>query len=1070
MKRRKGTYAKLLFRDVRSTIARFLSILSIFAVGVGFLGGLIATMPDMQLTVDNYYDETNMFDLYFKGTMGLTEDDLESVRNLDYVEDVTPAYVTDLTMVNSVGSYVTRIYGLDINDENLVNNFVLTEGRLPQNSSECLICCPNSYTSDYYVGETFTISEDNRDYDELEDTYAFTELTAVGIISLPYYISIEGESSTVGTGSVELVMYVLPEAYTLDVYTDFYLTLEGASEMDSFSDEYTDYVDEYAEKLEAFGLERSQIRYDSIVQEAQSELNSAREEYDSSVVQAESELEEARGELDDGWTELEQARQELADAESQLTNAQNQINSALAQLNSSIASAQSELASSLNAASESQKAAARIQVDESFAEYQNELNSQRSQLEANKELMDEDDYAAASAQLDAAQAELDASKEASYNEACTQIDAAIEAQRAAAQAQIDANRSAGLAQIYQSQAELNQQIEEYNTGLAQLSESEAELQSGETEYAEAQSEAETSLAEALEEIENAQQEIDSLEMPEWYIFDRSDTVGFSSYKSNSEKVDAIARIFPIFLFFVAALVALTTMTRLIEEERLQIGTLKALGYSDGSILGYYIGYSAIACLAGSIAGIFIGFKSLPGIIVNAYSMMFTAPKTEMPFHFGYAVVIISVALVCSVGATLWACLSQLREKPATLMQPQAPKAGKRILLERIGFIWKPMKFTHKVTARNIFRYKKRFFMTVIGIAGCTALLLCSFGLRDSIHGIVDLQFGEIYHYNFMLYTSEPDMAENDPIISEVLETSPYIDGTLSLHYEAGYVESDGTSISVSLVVPRDISALSDFVTLRERVSGNPISFDENSVILTEKLCETLDISVGDTVSIRNVDGKTVPVTVTGICENYVTSYAYIGTDAFFDAFGEAPEYTMVWGMMNDSSSEARDAVSSALLMSDNALSVSFTESIRESFENTVKSIDYIVIVLILAAGTLAVIVLYNLTNINICERKKELATIKVLGFHEGEVISYIYRETNILCLIGIAVGLDLGIWLHRMVVLTAEIDSIMFGRSIYPMSYVYATVVTVVFMLLVELVMLKKLRNIDMVESMKANE
>lgn len=1070
MKHGRHTYAKMLCRGVRSTFARFLSILAIFAVGVGFLGGLIATTPDMQLTVWDYYKDTNMFDLYFKGTLGITEDDLESVRELNYVQDATPAYVTDVTLENSVGSYVTRIYGLDINDENLVNNFVLKEGRLPQNENECLICVPNSYSSSHFLGETYRISEENKDYSELTDTYNFTELTAVGIIDLPYYISIESETSTAGTGSVQLVMYVLPEAYNMDVWTDIYLTLAGASEINCFSDEYSDYVQSCADELEKFGLERSDIRYGKVKASAQEDLDEAWDDYNSSKADAEAELADARTELDDGWAQLADARAGLDDALAQLTDAQNQIYSASAQLNSTIAAAQAQLDASLAAAAAEQKEAARAQVEETFAPYQESIDAQKAQLEAGKDLMSEADYQAALSVIENSQAELDASKAAALYAAHEQIDAAIEQQRSASQAEIDSARASGLAQIAQNQALLDEMTQEYNDGLRQADDSEAELIDAEADYAQTKQEADGELSDAFEELSSAQEEIDEIDMPEWYIFDRADTVGYSSYKSNSEKIAAIAKVFPIFLFFVAALVALTTMTRLVEEERMKIGTLKALGFSDGSILGYYLGYSALACLTGSVIGISIGFKTLPPVIANAYTMMFTTPRTKMPFHFGYAIVIISIALVCSLAATLAACLSQLREKPSSLMQPQAPKAGKRIFLEHIRFIWNPMKFTHKVTARNILRYKKRFFMTVCGIAGCSALLVCAFGLRDSIHDIVDLQFGEIYKYNFTMYLKESDADKTDPSITGTISDSPYIESTLCLHSESGYIYCGGESRSANLVVPEDTEALSEFVTLRKRTSGETITFDENSVILTEKLCEQLGISEGDTVTVRNAGGRSAEVKVTGICENYITSYAYIGREAFFDAFGSGLEYKMVWGKMSDSSPQARNSVSSELLLSDNVLGVSFSENIRESFENTVESIDYIVIVLIFAAGVLAVIVLYNLTNINICERKKELATIKVLGFHENEVASYIYRETNILCLIGVAVGLLLGIWLHRFVVLTAEVDSVMFGRSIYPMSFVYAAAVTIAFMLLVELIMLAKLRKIDMVESMKANE
>lgn len=930
-------------------MARFLSIVSIFAIGVGFLSGLVATTPDMQLTAREYYNDTNTFDLYFKAGLGITEEDLEAVRNLDFVKNASPAYVTDLTMENNSSSCVVRIYGMDLDDPELVNNFVLTEGRLPENAGECLICTPNAYAGAHSIGEKYTISAENQNYDERGDTYAFDSLTVVGKIDLPYYLSIESEPSTVGTGSVNVIMYVPAEAYTLEVYTDIYLTIDGLDKLDCFSDAYENEVEKYSEKLETLGLERCQLRYDELYSDAKSELD------------------DARAELDDGWKEYEDAK---ADADKELSDARA------------------------------------------------ELDDARAQIDDNR------------AQIEAARASM---PEAMFNAAM-------------------------------------------GAALAELDAAEADLNEGERDYEKAKADADKELSDALAELEDAeaeladaQKELDDLEVPEWYIFSRDDTMSFTSFKSNSEKIAAIAKVFPLFLFFVAALVALTTMTRLVEEERIQIGTLKALGYSDASILGYYVGYSIIACITGSVIGSAAGFQVLPIVVINAYRMMFVLPNILTPMRPGYSAVIISAALICCIAATLAACLSQLREKPSTLMLPRVPKAGKRIFLERISFIWKRLKFTHKVTARNIFRYKKRFYMTVLGIAGCSGLLLCAFGIRDSIQDIVKLQYDEINNYNFTLYMKESGIQDTDPVLREAL-SSPLLEDTLCLHSESGHVEFDDESMSATIALPKDTGSLKDFVTLRERKTGEEIPFDDNSVVITEKLCETLGISVGDRVILRDADGRSAEVTVTGICENYVMGYVYIGHDAFADAFGIEPEYAQLLGRMSDQSADARDELSTELLISDNVLAISFSQTIRESFENTVQSIDYIVIVLIIAAGTLAIIVLYNLTNINICERKKEMATLKVLGFHEREVASYIYRETNILCLIGIALGLLLGIWLHHFVILTAEIDSVMFGRSVYAMSFVYATAVTIFFMALVDLIMLKKLRGIDMVESMKANE
>ena len=469
-------------------------------------------------------------------------------------------------------------------------------------------------------------------------------------------------------------------------------------------------------------------------------------------------------------------------------------------------------------------------------------------------------------------------------------------------------------------------------------------------------------------------------------------------------------------------------------------------------------------------GIVIGFKLFPTVISNAYSMMYIQPPLETVFWWNYAVIIILIAIACTTAATLFACVEQLSEKPASLMLPRAPKAGKRILLERIGFIWSRMKFTHKVTARNIFRYKKRFFMTVFGIAGCCALLVTGFGLRDSIGDIVNKQFNELYKYNLLLYLENDGDAQNDKIVNDFLNNSNYVESYAEIHSESGYIESDGESKSVEIYVPKNTSQLTEQINLRIRKTGEPVPFDDDSLVLTEKLCETLGIKIGDTVTVRNIDGENSEFTVSGITENYVTAYAFMSESVYREIFGKAPEYSNVLITLTDEADEMRDDISSQLLESDNVMYIQFSSAIEESFTNSLKKIDYIVVVLILAAGALAVIVMYNLTNINICERKKELATIKVLGFHEGEVASYIYRETAILSIIGTLAGFVLGIFLHKFVIAASEVDMIMFGREIYPLSYVFSAAVTLMFTVIVDLIMLRKLNSIDMVESMKANE
>lgn len=1096
----KHTYIKLLLRSVKKTRARFLSIMAIVAVGVCFLSGLMATSPDMELTVDTQYDETNFFDINIKGSLGLTDDDISALEELDYVETVMPASVTDVVMSTDTGDYVTRIYGVPLDwydGDSFINKFELVEGRMPENETECLIASPNGYSGDIHEpGEVYIISEDNKDYEDRADTYAFDGLTVVGIVTTPYYMSVESEPSTVGTGTIGLVMFIYPECYSLDAYTDVFLTVEGAREMDSFSDEYERFIEDIQKKLEDFGIGRGEIRTSQVRNEAQEALDEARAEYEDAEAEAEEKLADARQELDDGWVELENGKTELEESKQALTNSQAEVDNAVNALINEVAAQKSGLYARIEAAAQPMYDAALAEIEaqeqagrEQIAAGQAQVDAQRAALEeqerqlleaeeAGYPVSDEDKSAiqAGKARLDAAQAEIDAQTAALEQQiaaAKAQLDegfrAEINNQYNNALVTIDTAASQGWTEIGAAQSQIDEGWKQVAEGEQEITDSEAELVSAEEAYEEAKAEAEAELSDARAEIDDAQKQIGDIEDAQWYIFGREDTVSFSGYKANIEKVEAIAQVFPVFFFLVAALVALTTMTRMVEEERTQIGTLKALGYSNGSIMFYYIGYSVLASLAGAAVGLAVGFKTLPAVIANAYSMMYTLPKTMIPFRWDYAFVIAPLGVGCTTAATLAACLSQLREKPSTLMLPRAPKAGKRVLLERIGFIWKRMSFTWKVTVRNIFRYKKRLFMTVFGVAGCCALLVTGFGLRDSIQDIVRLQFDEIYKYNLSLYLKEDDSARA-PAVRDFLADSAQVEGSVLVHTESVTVETSSGFEKTNLLVPQDRKKLLEQITLRQRTGREEIQFNEDGVILTEKLCETLKISVGDTITLKDSDGKAAQLTVTGITESYVASTVYISAEMYQEKYGAPPEYRMALVKVSDESAEARDRISQSLLTGDDVLMVQFSESIRESFANTVSSINYIVIVLIVAAGLLAVVVLYNLTNINICERQKELATIRVLGFHDSELAAYIYRETTVLCILGILAGFVLGIWLHAFVIQTAEVNAVMFGRDIYPASYAYSALVTLAFTVIVDVIMLKKLRGIDMVESMKANE
>lgn len=568
-----------------------------------------------------------------------------------------------------------------------------------------------------------------------------------------------------------------------------------------------------------------------------------------------------------------------------------------------------------------------------------------------------------------------------------------------------------------------------------------------------------------EQIAAARESAESLQSANWIYRRRSDAAAFDSVKTNVGKVAALSKIFPVFFFAVALLVALTTMTRLVEERRTEMGTLKALGFSSNQILSEYILYALLSSVFGCALGFCVGFRLFPRAISSAYSMMFVMPAVKTPFRLEIALWVAPVTVCSILLATLWACYAEYRACPARLMQPKAPAAGKRIFLEHITPLWKRLGFTQKVTCRNLFRYRKRFIMTMIGVAGCSALLLTGFGVHDSVSDIVEKQYGEIDLYDLRITLGEDaDAALQDEALRTVLDDGASVRSYAVFSEHSGKAEKE----NVSLCVPRDGGSFASYITLRNRRTKEPIALAGEGAVLTEKLCEQLGVSVGDTVTLENENGVRGTVCVCGITENYVSSYAYLSEEAYRTAFKETPNYKTLYCLLADGADT--DSVTASAMASHASVYAYSVATLRQSFADSIRSINGVVWVLILAAGLLCAVVLYNLINVNICERRRELATLRVLGFHKYETERYIFRETNILSAIGALLGLVLGIWLHAFVVRTVEVDMVMFGRQIKPLSFVLAFLITMIFTVLVDQIMRRQIRRIDMVEAMKANE
>lgn len=862
------------------------------------------------------------------------------------------------------------------------------------------------------------------------------------------------------------------------------------------------------------------------LEDAAAQLSSGQAELDNAaatIAASEKELADGQAAYDTGAAELAgqraSAEAQLASAQAQIDDAQAQYDQAMAtreELSSQLSQAQSGL-DQVNAAIDANmpaidqgiEHAQRIvdgakedidKLDPSDPEYDKNLAALQSRLALGEQMLSElqgqkDALLSQQAQLDDAVAQLTAgvaqidAQTAGVPEQLSAARDELAAQRVAAEeafATVQSRLDGAASQLASGRSQLDAGKQSYAAGAAELESGKAEYASGlesyeegRAEYDEKAADAAAQFADAETKLADAQAEIDALEAPEIMVLDRTKNIGAESFVSDAGRIDRIAMVFPFIFFLVAALVSLTTMTRMVEEERVLIGTYKALGYSKARITSKYLIYAVVASGVGAAVGIVALSLFLPYFIMNAYSIIYAVPVRPTPIDPGMALLSAGLGVGITVAATCFAAASTLRETPAALMLPRAPKAGKRILLERVKPLWSRMSFSWKVTARNIFRYKRRFFMAVIGIAGCTALLLTGLGLQNAINDIIDKQFGEIYHYNMVVReaddVSQEDASAVDGILADAGLESAYAAAHTENMLAARVDDPNGEQQRFELIVPEDPQQFSEYVTMRERVGHDPLSLDGEGVVISEKLANELGLSTGETMllfdedAVGNATGEGREVRVSGIMENYVSQYAFATPEAFGKISDEAPAFTTLFVKATEDETQ-RAALSDELLAIDGVKTVGFNDETIESYRTMLKSVDAVVVVLVVAAAALAFVVLYNLTNINITERQREIATLKVLGFNAREVNAYIYRETLLLSAIGALVGCVLGIFMEGFVVVTAEVDQVMFGREIHVLSFVIAFVLTMLFSVLVTLFMRKKLSDIDMVESLKSVE
>ena len=857
------------------------------------------------------------------------------------------------------------------------------------------------------------------------------------------------------------------------------------------------------------GLADGQAAYDSGASELASRRASAQAQLDDAerqIAEGQAQLDAQRPQLDDAAGQLQAARAQWQQGADALAAAWGDWQRQSDELDAGITRAQAGVADAAAGVDRIQKGIDALeeqikQLDpdkdaQKIAELraeQDALKAQQQDLRAQMALVQAtlDDLVnvqkpkleAARAELQGKQDVLDSSKveleqqQAAYEGGKAQFDASAR-KLDQARADLASSRSQADAQIAAAQQQLDDAAARLQDGRAQLEQGRADYDSGLAEYEQKKSDADAQLADAERRLDDAQKQIDDLERPEWLVMDRTANYGAASFEADADRVDSIAAVFPFIFFLVAALVALTTMTRMVEEERALIGTFKALGYRRTRIASKYLAYAAAASGIGSILGILALSQVLPAVIMKAYGIIYFVPELPLPLPVdpGFAGLAAGLGVGVTLFATWAAVAATLRERPAQLMLPRAPKAGKRIVLERIGPLWRHLSFSWKVTFRNLFRYKKRFVMTVIGIAGCTALLLTGLGLSNAINDIIDKQFGEITKYNAVVTLADDLSSEEQRRIDDLLDDGSLVTAhTLVMRQNMLAGGPDEQDKRMELVVPEDPASFDRFVALNTRVGHHPVKLDDDGLVLTEKLAAELGVRAGDAVTlteqdaIGNATGTSYEATVTGIVENYVDHYAYMGPALYEQLMGKAPDYRTVLAVTT-SDPDLRVQFSNDLLAAGGVKTVAYNDETIDAYRDMMSSVNMIVVVLVTAAAALAFIVLYNLTNINITERMREIATLKVLGFTPREMNAYIFREIFLLAAIGCAVGLVLGVWMEGFVVVTAEVDQIMFGRAIHPTSFLLAFLLTMLFTVLVMLAMRGKLRRIDMVESLKSNE
>ena len=1041
-------------REVKHSFSRFLSILLISALGVAFFAGIRSASPAMLASADATFDSDNLADIRVIGTLGLTDNDVAALLSLEGVQAAEGIYTGDFLCETENNTVVAKVTSMT----NQVSLVKVKEGRYPEKYNECIADREFLAASGFQIGDTVRLKTGTEA--KISDTLADDEFTIVGVGETSYYLNSERGTAAVGDGTADGLLVIPKEAFTAEVYSEIHVTMTGTAQMNCFSKEYDKVLAAVKANIETVESARCEARLAEFRADADKKLNQAKYEFQEKKDKALSDLGDAyqtlltkEAELENGQLQIEQQRQQIEELRALFDSGDQSVENGKEQI--------AEARATIDDLERQKKA-----IEDQIAADEAKIAQMQKDLQADAPYISDEEYYQRSMEIIRATATVEYYKNqlpaieksiADVNERVTTAEQFIADYPAAA--------AAARVKIAEGEAKLEEAEKEIQDG-------EIALERAKEDYALAAEDTEAEINAAQEKLDKSEDEINNVKLPKWHVLDRTSIQSYATYKNDAQSIAAIGTVFPIIFFLVAALVSLTTMTRMVEEERTQIGTLKALGYKKSAITAKFVWYALLSTLLGSIVGVVLGESLLPIVIIRTYRTVYMhLTQTVVQPHILNAVAATVLALLATVGGAVAASARVLSENPAALMRPEAPKIGKRTFIEDIDFIWMRLNFAQKAACRNLFRYKKRLFMTILGVAGCMALLLAGFGIRDSVEMLPEKQFNRVFSYQGTVGADTSlSRAERRQLLSKVASVEGVTE-YLQTKSIVTYAETEKGDTSAYLIVPQDTVKLGEYVHLREaRFPHDDVALTDDGVLITEKFAKALGVSAGDMITIKE-DETAEPVgdvRVAGVVENYLSSYIYMTPNIYKALYGETASLNAALIQVDPSADT--NAVAEDLLDINGVTSVSMNATTQAQVNSMLGNLNVIIAVMILAAGLLAFIVLYNLNNINITERRRELATLKVLGFYPGELAAYVYRENVILTLFGTVLGMGLGFVLHWFVMQTVETETVMFGAEMRFTSYLFAILLTIVFAVLVNALMYFRMKKIDMIESLKSVE